>query len=644
MRLPILALLLLPAAAWAQTADIAGAIRAADWPRAEADAATMADPVAAKLVTFYRLQHPDDATATEIAAFLAANPDWPDRAILLRRRDSALAAEPDASQVLTLCTATPTVPAPQSGPALARCADAATGAGHTDDAAAFARTAWVAGFPDADAEAAFLARWANTLTPADQQARFTALLAANSPAAADQAARLAPQDQPMAEARLALRSGAANAQDLIAALPKSRRTAPLLVLDEIRALQHANQDDAALALWNSQGYTAESQASAGTTALFWALRDQLARRRLRDGDNAGAFALADDGAQTNPAARGDAEFLAGFIALRRLHRPAVAAPLFRALAGSTSAITQARAHYWLARTAAETGNTAEAQAEYQAAAAWPTTFYGQLAALAGGADPSTLDARIITLQDPAWTSQQALDFAGRELPRAAALLVSWGERVHARPFLAAISTLADDPATRAMDAHFALGLGLPEQAVAAARTAGRFGTQLPDAGWPLAASPPDTALPPAVALGLIRQESSFDVGAVSPAGALGLMQLMPQTARMVGHQVGLKVDTGALAEDADINMRLGSEFLHQLIGRFAGSLPLAIAAYNAGPNRVDQWLAQNSDPRGAGQAAMIDWIELIPFNETRNYVQRVTENIEIYRAKRHEPLPYPLGA
>jgi soluble lytic murein transglycosylase len=194
-----------------------------------------------------------------------------------------------------------------------------------------------------------------------------------------------------------------------------------------------------------------------------------------------------------------------------------------------------------------------------------------------------------------------------------------------------------------MDAHFALGLGLPDQAVAVARMAGRDGTVLPQAGWPLAASPPDQPVPAAVALGIIRQESSFDPGAVSPSGARGLMQLMPATARLVGQQTGAgPITVSALTDDTDTNMRLGTAYLGQLIGRFNGSLPLAIAAYNAGPNRVDEWLGENGDPRGSDEATMIDWIELIPFSETRNYVQRVIENIGVYRAKRDETLPSPV--
>ena len=198
--------------------------------------------------------------------------------------------------------------------------------------------------------------------------------------------------------------------------------------------------------------------------------------------------------------------------------------------------------------------------------------------------------------------------------------------------------LAPDPADRALTARFALRLGLPDTAVFVARRMGRDGLALPEAGWPIAAEPPDSPVDASVALGLIRQESSFDIGAVSPSGARGLMQLMPFTAQAVAKQIGTATSLPTLTSDPAHNMRLGTTYLREMLDRFDNSLPLAVAAYNAGPHRVDQWLPENGDPR-VGPIDMLDWIELIPFNETRNYVQRVLENVVIYRARRGETTP-----
>ncbi len=333
----------------------------------------------------------------------------------------------------------------------------------------------------------------------------------------------------------------------------------------------------------------------------------------------------------------DAEFLAGFIALRRLNDPAAATRHFTALADlSKAAITQGRAHYWLGRAAAAAGG--DPKPEYERAAAWATTFYGQLAALALGDDAAALARRITALHDPAYTRDQVLAFTDREVVRAAAMLVAWNDPHRARPFLLRMDELAPDPADRALTARFALRLGLPDTAVFVARRMGRDGLALPEAGWPIAAEPPDGPVDASVALGLIRQESSFDIGAVSPSGARGLMQLMPFTAQAVAKQIGTATSLPTLTSDPAHNMRLGTAYLREMLDRFDNSLPLAVAAYNAGPHRVDQWLPENGDPR-VGPIDMLDWIELIPFNETRNYVQRVLENVVIYRARRGETTP-----
>jgi soluble lytic murein transglycosylase len=230
-----------------------------------------------------------------------------------------------------------------------------------------------------------------------------------------------------------------------------------------------------------------------------------------------------------------------------------------------------------------------------------------------------------------------LAFTGHEVVRAAAWLVAWGDTERARGFLQRMDELAPIPAERALTAAFALQLGMPDSAVAVARRMGRDGLVLSRLGWPAPFNPP--APPdPGFSLGIMRQESSFDIGAVSSSGARGLMQLMPPTATLVARQLGVPVSIPGLTFDATQNMRLGTAYLQQVLNSFDGCLPLAAAGYNAGPHRVAQWLIDNGDPR-VGPIDMVDWIELIPVNETRNYVQRVIENVVIYRAQRGDASP-----
>ena len=616
--------------------DVMADIRADRWDAAMAAAAADPDPVAAKLVTFYRMLAPGQASATEIDRFRAESPDWPFQYSLLRRRDDALAKEPDDATAAALCAADHVT----SAAALQRCAAAEAALGRSGAAAA--RAAWIVLPPDQAEETAFLARWGSTLGRAEQWARFVTLAWRHGGVgAARQETRLDPADQPRAKAWLALLHDDPQAMTLVDALPAAARATPGIMLAEARWLRRAARDEDALKLWLASGTAAEKAASPAHRAAFWEERNILARHRLRDGDAEGAYALAAGQAQTGTEQIADAEFLAGFIALRRLNDPARAAPHFARLAAvSKAVITQGRAHYWLARAAAD---TATARREYTIAAGYPSTFYGQLAALALGEGAAGLARRIQQTHDPAWNPGQALAFAGRELARASAYLVGWGERGRAQAFLLRLSDIVPDPVDRSIAARLAGGFGMPETAVAIARRAGREGQVLLDAGWPQAASlPPGTGVEPALALAIMRQESSFDPTTVSPAGAQGLMQLLPGTAALVARQIGYRLPLPSLTANTGANMRLGTAYLHGLMQKFDGCTPLAVAAYNAGPSRVQQWLAENGDPR-QGNVAMLDWIELIPFGETRNYVQRVIENEEVYRARSGEVLPHPLA-
>jgi soluble lytic murein transglycosylase len=636
IRFSPIALVLLAASAAAQ--DVMALVRADRWAEADAAAAQFADPVARKLVTYYRLLAPNAASTAEIAAFMATSPDWPQQATLARRRDEALADEPDDAVALAQCDQSP----PTATAARLHCADAYRAAGRAADAATMLRRAWIDGVGDAAWEAHFLHDYNPPLSRDDQWRRFDRLAWTDTAAATRQAARLDPADRARAEARLAFRNNDPAALTLLAAVPAAQRGDPALVYEQARYLRRAGQDDAALALWASAGSAAERAAPPQRLAAFWDERNILARRRLRVGDAAAAYALASDPAQRSAEQIVDAEFLAGFIALRRLNDPTRATKHFQALAAvSKAAITQGRAHYWLARAAAARGDAAGARAEYATAAEWPSTFYGQLAALALGDTAAALAARIRAVHDPAADATRALDLAGRELARAAAWLVSWGEPGRAQPFLLRLDEVTPDPADQALAARLASGLGLPETAIAIARHAGRDGVILLDTGWPLAAQVPP-GVEPALTLGVIRQESSFDTTTISPAGARGLMQLMPATAATVARELGLTPSVPALTLDPGFNMRLGTAYLQDLLDQFGASVPLAVAGYNAGPGHVLEWLGDNGDPSGVG-VDVIDWIELIPFGETRNYVQRVIENEVVYRARRGEVLPHPLA-
>jgi soluble lytic murein transglycosylase len=623
--------------------DIPAAIRADHWDIALASAAAEPDPVAEKLVTYYRLLAPNVGSARDIDGFMTANPDWPQQELLGRRRDEALVREADDTLAADICNHTH----PSLAPALLRCAVAYTQLGQQAPATLAARQAWIAGLATPSAELAFLQRWSSVLRPEDQAQRFDVLAWSDPGSATRQMNRLDETGQALAEARLALHNDAPAALSLLARLTPAQLADPGLFLEHARYLRRAGREAEAVALWCDVGPSVQSATPAAHLPAFWAERNILARRRLRAGDAESAYAVVSAHGQRANEQIAEAEFLAGFIALHFRHDYATATAHFHALqAASTAAITQGRAHYWLARAAGAAGDAATQHAEFTAAAAWPTTYYGQLAALAGGQDLSQLHATLANLHDPVWTPTQSVDFAGRELTRAATMLVAWGEKRRAHAFLLRLEELAPDAADQALTGRLATLFGMPDLAVMIARRAGRAGVMLPQSGWPVPVSVPEGPTPAAVILGVIRQESSFDTGVVSPVGARGLMQLMPATAAAVAKKLGQFAPLPSLTSDPALNIQLGTAYLHDLMIQFGGAVPLAVAAYNAGPNRVVDWLANNGDPRGSqanGPIDMVDWIELIPFDETRNYVQRVSENIAMYTVRQHDPAPLAMA-
>lgn len=610
-------------------------IRANRWAEAEAAAARQADPVARKLVQFYRLLAPGMASADEIGRFIEQNPDWPLREQLQRRLEEAAASLADDRAVAALLAQ----PA-RTDLGRARRAEAFAATGNAGLAQAV-REAWAANavFPGGDAD--FADRFGRFLRPEDHAARLDRLAWSDTAAASAQAARLDPARRAVAEARLAFRRDDPNAEAMRAALPAAARGEAALSLEHARFLRRRGDDAGAAGVLIADA-ASHRTAPAERRPAFWAERNLLARRLLRAGDNATAYRVVAAHGQTDPIEVVEAEFLAGFIALRRLDDGAAAFRHFEALRDSSRAVvTQGRAQHWLARAAAARGDQAAARRFHEAAATYPTTFYGQLSLIALGRDPAEA---IRAARDPQPDPQRMNEFAGRELTRAVAVLTQWGDPGRARTFLLRVVDVYADPADQTLAARLGANLVRPDFAVWVARRAGVRGVALPEAGWPIPFQPPAEFIEPAISLSVMRQESNFDPEAVSSANARGLMQLLPGTAAGVARQLGIRVTTAQLTADPALNMRLGSAYLRQVLDQAGGCLPCAFAAYNAGPGRLRQWLVENGDPRAGGGPDMVDWIELIPFNETRTYVQRVVENVLVYRARAGTAGPHPIVA
>ena len=325
------------------------------------------------------------------------------------------------------------------------------------------------------------------------------------------------------------------------------------------------------------------------------------------------------------AAFADGEFLAGFVALRFLHQPKTALGHFELLyAGVSSPISAARGAYWAGRAAEAMKDQAKAQQWYGFAARHGSTYYGQLAAqrLGWSEAPDLADA-------PAILPEAKAKFEAREMVRIARALEQAGARDWTRPFFLRLIGEAASGEDHLLAAELAMELGRNDLALTAAKS-GRGRIEMAQYLFPTRRLPAALGTEEALLLSVMRQESAFDPAAVSSAGARGLMQLMPATAKSVAKRNGMSYQPDLLTRDPDYNVRLGSAYRASLLSDYGGSYILALASYNAGPSRVRQWIADHGDPRDPKVDA-VDWVERISFSETRNYVQRIMETLAIYR-------------
>jgi len=362
---------------------------------------------------------------------------------------------------------------------------------------------------------------------------------------------------------------------------------------------------------------------------WWTERHILARRLFEAGEYERAYRLAGGHRQPDGFPRSQAEWLAGWLALGFLDDPEAAFGHFQTLYRTVgSPISLARGAYWSGRALGAMGRMEEAERWYRLAAEHPSAFYGQLAA--GRLGLPTVPP---LPPDPAATPAEEAAFETSELVRVTEALDAVGEDARADLFLRQLARNAETPAETVLVGRLAEALDRPHMAVWAAKQLVYDAVVLYETGYPVRVLNSAAAgVEPALLHALMRRESEFNSDAVSPAGALGLMQLMPATADTVAASLGVAHSPQRLTADPDHNVRLGSAYLAQMLERYRGSYVLAVAAYNAGPGRVDDWLEELGDPRAA-DADVIDWIESIPIYETRNYVQRVLEDTQVYRLR-----------
>ncbi len=504
-------------------------------------------------------------------------------------------------------------------------AGAEQASGQGAEANARIRQAWRTRTFDADLQRQILSRFGESLRQDDHIQRAQILLYGPQSNAARDIIPLLPEDQQaLARARLALRQGSIDAMSLDASVSPELSQDPGLRFERAAYNRRRGQD--AQARLDLAGLAPEALNPEMATRI-WDERYQLTLSALRTGDYQGAYTVAANSGLTSGADAAEAEFYAGWIALTRLQNPTLAEGHFKALDRiGSSPITRARALYWRGRAVEAMADLDAAQPFYEAAAKYGVTFYGQLAAEKIGITKLDLG------KDPVIRNADRTRFEAREPVRAARLLMESGYRDLFRTFVLSLDDSLPSAEEEALLVDLVRGYGDLEAAMKVVRSAAQRGFILPERGYPIT-TPPEAAdaAEPALVLGITRQESSFDPMARSGAGARGMMQLMPGTAAVMARKTGVSFSAEQLY-DPDYNMRLGSTFLGQLVNGFSGSYVMAIAGYNAGPGRPTSWSAFCGDPRGSGTDP-IDFIECIPFSETRNYVMRVMEGMQVYRAR-----------
>jgi soluble lytic murein transglycosylase len=477
---------------------------------------------------------------------------------------------------------------------------------------------------NSEAQSAMLGRFGAYLTADDHAARLDMLLyGPQGPATSAMMELVTPDQQALARARLALRADRSDAGELVAQLPASLQTSPGLAFERERYYRKHNLSVIAAGL--VRYFPASTPERPEVTSEIWAERRALMFAALEGGDNAGAYAAAAAGGLQPGADRNEAEFFAGWVALTRLKNADLAEQHFAKLqSDGETPITLSRAFYWRGRAAMTKGDTVEANIYWGQGAKYYTTFYGQLSAAKAGQATLALGA------DPVPTAAERAQFEGRDVIKAARMLGDAGERDLFSTFVLGIGATATSATDLAMLVDMTRMYGDQGLALRVVRAGAMRGLYLPERGYPVLQTPSvPGAAEPAFSLSIARQESNFDPHARSKV-AFGLMQLIPDTARAMARKIGLEYGTGRL-DEPDFNMRLGSAYLGQLVDEFSGSYVLASAAYNAGPGRPSQWLATCGDPRQMAEPA--DFIECIPFTETRNYVMRTIESMEVYRAR-----------
>lgn len=617
--------------------DAASAIRSKNLDDFAAAKARINDPIGRTLVVWMRLRA-GLGDPQEFRDFLRDHPDWPDRPTIREGFEEAVFLQGGSASSIKAYFANN---APETGAGYAALASAELAEGNQAAARKYAAKAWREMSIPPTLENGFLDRFGSLLTPADHKWRFDRLItddvryAGNRKERAALAKRLIPllpaSEQKAAVARLAVFNKAPNAQALMSALAPGGRDDLGLAFHKEQLLRKAGKIEQAASVILSIPPNPKKIAALDE---WWAERRELAYGALKLGNPQLAYDLVKDAGPLSVNPRKEQTFLAGWIAFRYLKKSAVAERHFRDMAAAADGpLSSAKARYWLGRVLAARGDKPGSIQQYRLAATYSDTFHGLLAMQM--LEPGRMRFEI---SPPAYPSNaQIRKLTSSDQAHALVLAQKAGlSREITRTLLAGLRNAAPTEAEIGMVAYLAEELGDPQMSLRIAKIAIARGQNLliyayplkPFPGYAPLRSPPELAL----LLGLARQETEFNSQIVSGAGAKGLLQVMPGTARHVCRDYKIKCRIDSLLSDTRYNAMISSAYIGDRMDEVGGSYVLGLAAYNAGPGRARQWIGEFGDPRDAN-VDPVDWIERIPITETRDYVTKVLANIQIYRAR-----------
>ncbi|WP_201829308.1 lytic transglycosylase domain-containing protein [Microvirga zambiensis] len=604
------------------------AYRDNDLPEAQILRTKLTQPASQALVEWFTIRSGFTIGLDRIVGFQKDYPDWPVTSQLRRRGEDALLAErrPPSQVRAYFAKQPPGTPAGRTALAFALKAD-----GADQEANDKIRHVWREDNFGPDMERRILDRFPDLLSEADHRFRMERLLLKENWGGAQRAAGYAGKDYGLlVKARMAVFQGKKKAEKAFGAVPGSLRGDPSYLFSKALLQRRSNNLVEAANIIMQAPRDPELRVDGDE---WWAEQRRITRELLDKGNPKVAYEVASHHAAESPVQQIEAEFHAGWIALRFLDDPATAARHFATVAKTASTpISISRVAYWQGRAAEAGGQGQDARIFYERAAEQPTTYYGQLAKAKLG---QTISLRKV---DPL-TEEERRAFDALIPVQAVKLLQQLDEPDLALGLYSDLAQTLSDPGQLDALASMATAQQNPRAVLSVGKIALQRGFPLDQHAYPLAAipdfQPVGDEVEPAMVYAIARQESAFNPRAISSAGARGLMQLMPETAKRTAKRFGVGFDLKRLIEDPSYNAKIGSAHLGELMEDWKGSYILAFASYNAGGGNVIKWVRSYGDPRKP-DVDEVDWVERIPFYETRNYVQRVLENLRVYRARLNE--------